>query len=77
MFLFWFLEWRSAFCVKEQDFYRAKIKRYSSVKGRAENNRRLNMKKKKWLKISILAVAAGAVLAVVTRNSKKKYNKVK
>lgn len=35
------------------------------------------MKKKKWLKISILAVTAGAVLAVVTRNSKKKYNKVK
>ena len=29
------------------------------------------MKKKKWLKISIIAVAVGAVLAVVTRKRKK------
>ena len=34
------------------------------------------MKKKKWLKISIFAVAVGAVLAVVTRNHRK-YSRAK
>lgn len=29
------------------------------------------MKKKKWLKISVIAVAVGAILAVVTRKHKK------
>lgn len=44
---------------------------------KSRKQQEVEYEEKEMAENSILAVAAGAVLAVVTRNSKKKYNKVK